>query len=85
MKEKLRYMASTQNLPHVPSREVLDAVEIITADNIAAFIKLYFRHWHKHGRMVHEATLNPRTAALPLVLVFVSLGGMVSGTQAICD
>jgi hypothetical protein len=79
IKEKLKYTAARQNPPHLPSKELLAAIELITADTLAAYIKLYFRHWHKHAPMVHEATFNPATAALPLVLALMSLGGMVSG------
>jgi hypothetical protein len=79
IREKLKYTAAAQNSPHPPSKELLDAIELITADNFAAYIKLYFRHWHKHAPMVHEATFNPTTAALPLVLALMSLGGMVNG------
>ncbi|KAE9377306.1 hypothetical protein N431DRAFT_369075 [Stipitochalara longipes BDJ] len=78
IREKLKYTAATHNPPHPPSKELLDAIELITADNFAAYIKLYFRHWHKHAPMVHEATFNPTTAALPLVLALMSLGGMYS-------
>jgi hypothetical protein len=77
IREKLKYAAATENQPHVPSKELLDAIEWIKADNIVANIELYFRHWHKHAPMVHEGTLNPCTAALPLVLVLMSIGGMV--------
>jgi hypothetical protein len=78
IREKLKYMAATQNPPHPPSKDLLDAIELITVDNFAAYVKLYFRHWHKHAPMVHEATFNPTKAALPLVLALMSLGGMVS-------
>jgi hypothetical protein len=79
IREKLKYTAATLNSPHSPSQELLDAIELITAHNFAAYIMLYFRHWHKHAPMVHEATFNPTTAALPLALTLMSLGGMVSG------
>jgi hypothetical protein len=79
IRDKLKYAAAMQNPPHPPPKDVLDAIDMITGDKIAAHIKLYFRHWHKHGPMVHEATFNPCTAALPLVLSLMSLGGMVSG------
>ena len=78
IRAKLKYAAATLNPPDHPSQEVLDATEIITADNIAAYIALYFKHWHKHAPMLHEATFNPCTAPLPLVLALTSLGGMVS-------
>jgi len=78
IREKLRYTAAVQNPPHLPPKELIDAIELISADKLAAYIKLYFRHWHKHAPMVHEATFNPCTAALPLVLSLMSLGGMVS-------
>lgn len=78
IREKLKYTAATQNPPHMPSKDVLEAIDMINADRLAAHIKLYFRHWHKHAPMVHEATFNPSTAALPLVLALMSLGGMYS-------
>lgn len=78
IREKIRYAASTMNLPHVPSNEILQAIEQITAPRISAWIKLYFKHWHKHCPIVHEASFNPCTAALPMVLAMMSLGGMVS-------
>ncbi|KAH6719294.1 hypothetical protein BKA61DRAFT_472893 [Leptodontidium sp. MPI-SDFR-AT-0119] len=78
IKEKLRYMAAVLNPPHQPPKEVIDAIELITAETIASYIKLYFKHWHKHAPMIHEPTFNPCTAALPLVLSLMSLGGMYS-------
>lgn len=81
IKNKLRYSASTMNVPHQPSKAVLDAIDHITADSVVTNIKLYFRHWHKHGPMVHEPTFNPCTAALPLVLALMALGGMVSASS----
>ncbi|KAH8774235.1 hypothetical protein BGZ57DRAFT_386785 [Hyaloscypha finlandica] len=82
IREKLKYTAATLNPPHPPSKDFLDAIGLITVDNFAAYIKLYFRHWHKHAPMVHEATFNPTTAALPLVLALMSLGGMYSKEAA---
>lgn len=78
LRDKLRYTAAMQDPTQAPSIEILDAIELITADNIAVYIKLYFRHWHKHGPMIHEATFNPCTAAIPLLLALMMLGGMVS-------
>lgn len=78
IREKLKYTAATLNPPHLPSQELLDAIELITAANFTAYINLYFRHWHKHAPMVHEATFDPTTAALPLVLALMGLGGMYS-------
>jgi hypothetical protein len=77
IKEKLRYTASTMNAPHQPSRETLEAIDRISANSIVVNIKLYFSHWHKHAPFVHEPTFNPCSAALPLVLALMSLGGMV--------
>jgi len=85
IKEKLRFTAASQTPGHLPSPELLQAIEVINANNIAAYIKLYFRHWHKHGPMVHEATFNPCTAAIPLVLALMSLGGMVSRQKSFGD
>ncbi len=81
VREKLKYTAATLNPPHLPYQELLDAIELITADNFAAYINLYFRHWHKHAPMVHEATFDPNTAALPLALALMGLGGMVSAVS----
>ena len=78
IREKLIYAAQTLQQANLLPKEQLDAIDNITGANIACWIKLYFRHWHKHGPIVHEATFNPCTAALPLVLALMSLGGMVS-------
>lgn len=78
IREKLIYTAQTLQQANLLPKELLDAIENISAANIASWIKLYFRHWHKHGPIVHEATFNPCNAALPLVLALMSLGGMVS-------
>ncbi|KAJ8069677.1 hypothetical protein OCU04_000105 [Sclerotinia nivalis] len=75
---KLRYAASSQVGAHAVSKEVIEAIEHITADVIAARIKLYFKHWHHHAPMIHKATFDPCTAALPLVLSIMSLGAMYS-------
>jgi hypothetical protein len=77
IREKLRYAASAQSIPNVLPKEMIDAIELVKADTIASFTKLYFKHWHHHAPMVHEASYNPCTAALPLVLSVMSLGGMV--------
>ncbi|RDL41750.1 Zn2 DNA-binding protein [Venustampulla echinocandica] len=78
IREKLRYTAAAINPPNPASKEVLDAIELITAERIAVNTKLYFRHWHKHAPMVHEPSFNPCVAALPLVLAVMSVGGMYS-------
>ncbi|KAL3420884.1 transcription factor [Phlyctema vagabunda] len=73
------YRAAAQEFgPPSLSKELVDAIELLTADNIAAFIKLYFRHWHKHGPIVHEPSFNPCIAAIPLVLALMALGAMYS-------
>ncbi|KAF8867283.1 hypothetical protein BDZ45DRAFT_638740 [Acephala macrosclerotiorum] len=78
IKSKLKFVSDIMNPPHSAPPEVLEALESITADNIAAWIKLYFRHWHKHAPLVHEATFNPCNAAVPLVLALMGLGAMYS-------
>jgi hypothetical protein len=78
IREKLKHAAATHNFPHLPPKELLQAVELITANNIAEYVQLYFKHWHKHAPMVQQATFNPCTSALPLVLALMCLGGMVS-------
>jgi hypothetical protein len=85
IRDKLKYAAATLHHPNHPPKEVLDATEIITADNLVAYINLYFKHWHKHAPMVHQATFNTCTAALPLVLALMSLGGMVSPLTCFFD
>ncbi len=77
VREKLKYTSVTQNAPNPPSKELMDAIELITANKLAAYINLYFRHWHRHAPMVHEPSFNLCTAALPLVLAMMSIGGMV--------
>ena len=77
IKEKLRYTANTMNAPHQASKEILEAIDRISANSIVVNIKLYFTHWHKNAPFVHQPTFNPCTAALPLVLALMSLGGMV--------
>lgn len=77
IREKLKHTAALQSAPQLPPGDVIEAIDSITADSIAANIRLYFRHWHKHAPMIHEATFNPCTAALPLVLALMGLGGMV--------
>jgi hypothetical protein len=78
IREKLKYTAATLNAPNLPPKEILDGIDLITADSIAAWVKLYFRHWHKHAPAVHESSFNPCAAAIPLVLALMILGGMVS-------
>lgn len=78
IKSNLKLASEIMNPPHPPPTDIIQALELITADNTAAWIKLYFRHWHKHAPMVHEATFNPCKAAIPLVLSLMSLGAMVS-------
>ena len=83
IRDRLTYTTATLNPGHPPSKQLLDTIELISATNIASWIELYFRHWHKHGPMVHEASFNPSTAALPLVLALMSLGGMVSASHCL--
>ena len=75
----LKYTSLTQNPPHSPPKALSEAIELITANTMAVYLKLYFRHWHKHAPLVHEPSFNPSSAALPLVLALMSLGGMVIG------
>jgi hypothetical protein len=78
IRSTMKHTSEIMNPPHSPPAEIVEALELITADNIAAWIKLYFRHWHKHAPMVHEATFDPCNAACPLILSLMSLGAMVS-------
>ena len=79
VREKLRYETAMFS-PGVASNEVLDAIDILTADNIAKWTQLYFRHWHKSYPIVHEPSYHPCSAALPLLLSMACIGGMVSGS-----
>ncbi|KAJ5047458.1 uncharacterized protein L3040_003285 [Drepanopeziza brunnea f. sp. 'multigermtubi'] len=78
IRQKLNYAAAAQNPPFLPSEQVVEAIEMVTAENITTYVRLYFRHWHKHAPMVHRATFNPCTAALPLVISVMSIGAMYS-------
>ncbi|KAG4028416.1 hypothetical protein MFRU_021g00080 [Monilinia fructicola] len=82
MREKLRCAASVQAGVNLPSKEIIEAIDFITGDVIAAYVKLYFKHWHYHAPIVHEPSFNPCTAALPLVLLIMSLGAMFSEQAA---
>ena len=75
IQKKLRYTIESQHSPD--SEELLGIVETITGPSIATDIQRYFQHWHKHAPIVHEPSFNPCTAALPLVLALMGLGGMV--------
>ncbi|QSZ35309.1 hypothetical protein DSL72_008178 [Monilinia vaccinii-corymbosi] len=78
MRERLRCAAASQAGANGPSREIMEAIEFITGDIVAACVELYFKHWHHNAPIVHEASFNPCTAALPLVLLITSLGAMFS-------
>lgn len=78
IREKLKYAAAIQNPPYLPPKEVVEAIELVTPERIATYSFLYFANWHLHAPMVHEATFNPCTAALPLALSVMSLGAMYS-------
>lgn len=77
IKSRLGSTAVTMNLPHPPPIELLDSIQHITAKNIDIWSRLYFRHFHKHGPIVHEATFDPAAVALPLLLATMSIGAMV--------
>ncbi|KAK2626116.1 hypothetical protein QTJ16_004378 [Diplocarpon rosae] len=79
---RLSYAANMHCYPLLPPVEVRQAIDTITAETVAANIGLYFKHWHKHAPMVHEATFSPVSAALPLVLALMSIGGMYSKDAA---
>jgi hypothetical protein len=78
VRQRLESSAATMNVPNVPSKDILASIQAITGKQIAIWIRLYFQHFHKHGPVIHEATFNPTTAALPLVLAIMSIGAMVS-------
>jgi hypothetical protein len=78
IRQKLEAAAIAVNQPNTPSKELLDSIQIVTAKNIPTWTRLYFRHFHKHGPVVHEATFNPATSALPLVLAIITIGAMAS-------
>ncbi|RDW71876.1 hypothetical protein BP5796_07910 [Coleophoma crateriformis] len=78
IRQNLYRTATSQAGSNLPPKEVVEAIEYLSADKIAAYIKLYFQHWHKHGPIVHEPSFNPCMAAVPLVLVLMALGAMYS-------
>lgn len=78
IRQALYRTATSQAVPNLPPTEVVEAINHLSADKIVAFIKLYFRHWHKHGPIVYEHSFNPCMAAVPLVLALMALGAMVS-------
>lgn len=78
IRAKLESTVVTMNLPNAPSKELFVAIQVIDARHIVTWVKLYFRHFHKHGPIVHEASFNPATVALPLVLAIMTIGAMAS-------
>lgn len=78
IRAKLESTVVTMNLPNAPSKELFGAIQVIDARHIVTWVKLYFRHFHKHGPIVHEASFNPATVALPLVLAIMTIGAMAS-------
>lgn len=77
IRESLRHSVMVMSMPQEPPDEVVQAIEVITAYNLILYTQLYFHHWHKNTPMVHHATFNLVTAATPLVLAIIALGGMV--------
>jgi hypothetical protein len=63
------------------STDLLEAIDLVTAQNLDSGIMLYFQHWHKHAPMIHESSFNPCTASTSLILALFGLGGMVSGVS----
>lgn len=57
---------------------IYTAIETITARRIESWVKLYFRHWQKHGTIIHEPSFNAATVALPLLLAVMCIGCMYS-------
>lgn len=78
IRARLESTAVTMSQPNAPSKEILDAIQVIRGKHMATWIRLFFRHFHKHGPVLHEATFNPATAAVPLVLAMMSIGAMAS-------
>lgn len=78
IREKLCRSAECLFLPENPPPDLLQAIQLITGLTLDTFVKLYFRHWHKHGPMVHEPSFDPIRAPIPLLLSMFSVGGMYS-------
>ncbi|RFU36198.1 hypothetical protein B7463_g24, partial [Scytalidium lignicola] len=81
IREALRHTIAKISMPHEPSNEVIQAVELITAYNLVLYAQLYFHHWHKNTPIVHHSTFNLFTTAIPLVLAILALGGMYSNNS----
>ncbi|KAG9241572.1 hypothetical protein BJ878DRAFT_536451 [Calycina marina] len=82
IREKLVYSAQTLHQANMLPKELVDAIGTVTGVNMLKWIKLYFKHWHHHGPIVHEPTFNSCTSAIPLVLALMSLGGMYSADES---
>lgn len=80
IRQKLSLAASELRISHNPLSlsTIYAAIESITARRIESWVKLYFRHWQKHGTFLHESSFNTATVALPLLLAVMCIGGMYS-------
>lgn len=76
IKAKLRQAVDelTRSRPPMDCRPIFQAIESISAARIDQSVRLYFRHWHKHGSIIHEPSFDPNTAALPLLMAVMSIG-----------
>jgi hypothetical protein len=57
-------------------KPVVQAIDSITGQKVDSYVKLYFRHWHKHGSIIHEPTFDSSTVALPLLMAVFTIGSM---------
>ncbi|KAF3105150.1 hypothetical protein TWF594_005734 [Orbilia oligospora] len=57
-------------------RRAVETVESVTGDLLQRFTNSFFRHWHKHGPIIHIPSYSPSTCATVLILAMCCIGGL---------
>ncbi|KAK6358088.1 hypothetical protein TWF730_007443 [Orbilia blumenaviensis] len=57
-------------------RRMMETVESVTGDLLQRFTNSFFRHWHKHGPIIHLPSYSPSTCATVLILAMSCIGGL---------
>ncbi|KAF3908990.1 hypothetical protein ABW20_dc0108659 [Dactylellina cionopaga] len=60
----------------VEYQRAVEAVELVTGDVLQRFTISFFRHWHKHGSIIHLPSYSPSTCATVLILAMSCIGGL---------
>ncbi|KAK6543582.1 hypothetical protein TWF694_000325 [Orbilia ellipsospora] len=63
-------------------QRAVEAVELITGDVLQRFTNSFFRHWHKHGAIIHVPSYSPSTCATVLILAMSCIGGLYVKDQS---